>query len=155
MFVKYTPERTKDKFEDDRYGGKWRDLFRYGNGKKINNVEFGGIIPDSGNYEGEINHIEISHERTRQPNEPLTEDEKADLRSELGNRCGFPELHARARFTTHRPPRKRFLTGNFSMFQIDVGKFWEMEKTKFPKKEKKNSDTRQVFLNLREAAKGC
>ena len=47
-------------------------------------MEFGGIIPDSGNYEGEIDNIEISHERTRHPNEPLTEEEHAIWRSGLG-----------------------------------------------------------------------
>ena len=48
--------------------------------KKTNNEETGGISRDSNNYEGEINHIDISHERTRKPNEPLTEDDHAILR---------------------------------------------------------------------------
>ena len=52
--------------------------------EKSNNAEFEGIIPDSCNYGGEINHIEISHERTRHPNEPLTEDAHPIPRSELG-----------------------------------------------------------------------
>ena len=47
---------------------------------KSNNSEFRGIIPDSDNYEDEIDHIEIPHERTRQPDEPLAEDEHAILR---------------------------------------------------------------------------
>ena len=51
---------------------------------KTNNGEFVGISPDSDNCECEINHIEISHERTRQPNEPLAEDDQAAVRSELG-----------------------------------------------------------------------
>ena len=43
-----------------------------------------GIIPESDNYEGEINHIEIKHERTRHRNEALTAEEHAILRSESG-----------------------------------------------------------------------
>ena len=51
---------------------------------KVNNEEFNGVTLDSNNYEGEINHIGISHKRTRTPNEPLTEDEQTISRSELG-----------------------------------------------------------------------
>ena len=42
-----------------------------------------GIISYSDNYEGEINHIEIPHERTKKRNESLTE-EQSILRSGLG-----------------------------------------------------------------------
>ena len=52
---------------------------------KVNNGEFEGIALDSNNYEGGINHIEISHRRTRAPNEPSTEDEHTISRSALGN----------------------------------------------------------------------
>ena len=51
---------------------------------KVSDGEFGGIALESGNYEGEINHIGISYERTRAPKEPLTEDEQTILRSDLG-----------------------------------------------------------------------
>ena len=44
-----------------------------------------GIILDPDNYEGEINHIEISHERKRRRNDALTEAEQTISRSELGN----------------------------------------------------------------------
>ena len=50
----------------------------------MNNGEFGGVALGANNYEGGINHIEISHERTRAPGEPSTEDEQTILRSELG-----------------------------------------------------------------------
>ena len=38
---------------------------------------------DARKYEDEINHIEISHERTRAPKEPLAEADQSILRSEL------------------------------------------------------------------------
>ena len=50
----------------------------------VNDGEFGCITLDSDNYEGEINQIGISRERTRAPKEPLTEDEQTIVRSELG-----------------------------------------------------------------------
>ena len=43
----------------------------------MNDGDFGGIALGSGNYEGGINHIGISRERTRAPKEPLTVDEQA------------------------------------------------------------------------------
>ena len=52
---------------------------------KINDNDFRGAILDSNKYEGEINHIGISHERIRTPEEPLTEAGLAIFRSELGN----------------------------------------------------------------------
>ena len=49
--------------------------------------EFGsnsdGVIRDSDNYDGGINHIEISHERTRRRNDALTEEQQTIARSEL------------------------------------------------------------------------
>ena len=50
---------------------------------EVSNAEFEGVIPDSDNYEGKINHIEIPHERTRHPDEALTEEEHAISRSEF------------------------------------------------------------------------
>merc|ERR1712114_101576 len=44
----------------------------------------GGIILDSDNYEGKINHIEISHARSKQKDDFLTEEEQSIMRSELG-----------------------------------------------------------------------
>ena len=52
--------------------------------EKVIDSDFEGIILDPDNYEGEINHIEIPHERTRHRNEAITEEEHAILRSELG-----------------------------------------------------------------------
>ena len=50
---------------------------------KVNNGEFGGANLDSNNYEGGINHIGISHGRTRAPNEPLAGGERPISRWEL------------------------------------------------------------------------
>ena len=39
-----------------------------------------------------MNHIEISHERTRAPNGPSTDDEQTILRSELGKLMWIAQL---------------------------------------------------------------
>ena len=83
MFVKYISKRMKDKSDVDRCGGNGSTYFLMGVAK-TNNDELGGIITDSNNYAGKVNHIEISHERARRPSEPLTENEQAALRPELG-----------------------------------------------------------------------
>ena len=70
----------KEKFEVDRYGGNKETYLGMGI-EKVNNAEFEGVILDSDNYEDEINHIEICHERTRQLDEALAEEEKAISRS--------------------------------------------------------------------------
>ena len=49
--------------------------------KKVSDSDFEGIILDPGNYEDEINQIEIPHERARKRNGALTEDEQTILRS--------------------------------------------------------------------------
>ena len=51
---------------------------------KVNNEDFDGIVVGSDKYEGEINHIEIPHVRTRTPSESLAESDQANLRPELG-----------------------------------------------------------------------
>ena len=50
----------------------------------MSNADFDGIILDADNYEGEINHIGIPHERSRHPDEALTEEAHAVSRSTLG-----------------------------------------------------------------------
>ena len=71
------------KFEVGIYGGNKATYLRM-KSDKVSNDEFAGIIPDSDNYEGEINHIGISRERTRHPDEALTGEANSVLRSELG-----------------------------------------------------------------------
>ena len=66
----------KEKFEVDRYEEN-KATYLGIEIEKVSNAEFGGIILDSANYEGEINHIGISHERTRHPDEALTEADHA------------------------------------------------------------------------------
>ena len=53
-------------------------IFKAGKGN------FAMSLLDSDKYEDKINHIGISHARTRAPREPLAEAEQAILRSELG-----------------------------------------------------------------------
>ena len=84
MIVEYITYTMKEHFEADSYAGNETTYLEM-KITKANNGEFGGVALDSNNYEGEIEHIEISHERTRKPNEPSAEDERAISRSELGN----------------------------------------------------------------------
>ena len=51
---------------------------------KVSDADSDGVILDPDNYDGEINHIEIPHERTRHRNESITEEEQANLRSKFG-----------------------------------------------------------------------
>ena len=50
----------------------------------MSDSDFDGLVLDSDDYGDKINHIEIPHERTRQRNGALTEEEQEILRSELG-----------------------------------------------------------------------
>ena len=45
--------------------------------------DFGGVILDPKGYVGEINHIEIPHERPSRRNGELTEEERGISRSEM------------------------------------------------------------------------
>ena len=78
---------------------------------KVNNANSGGVILEAGKYELKVNHIGISHERTRANKEPLAGADRTIFRSDLGKLMRMRELHDRTRFTTHRPPRKRLRTG--------------------------------------------
>ena len=51
---------------------------------KTKNEDSDGVVLDPNKYEGEINHIEIPHERMMAPNGILTENEQTILGSELG-----------------------------------------------------------------------
>ena len=51
--------------------------------EKVSGADSDGVILDPDNYDGEINHIEIPHERARQRNETLKEEDRAILRSEI------------------------------------------------------------------------
>ena len=50
---------------------------------EVSDSDSEGIIPDAGNYEAEIKHIEMPRERARRRNEAPTEEEKAISRSKL------------------------------------------------------------------------
>ena len=73
----------REKFEVDICEGNKSTYLGMGI-EKVSNAELEGVILDSDNYEGEISHIEIPHERTRQPDEALAEADQAISRSELG-----------------------------------------------------------------------
>ena len=52
--------------------------------EKIDTPDFKGVVLDSNNYEDKVNHIEISHARSKQKDDFLTEAEQSIMRSELG-----------------------------------------------------------------------
>ena len=118
---------------------------------KINNEEFGGIIPDSDNYEDEINHIGISRERARQPNEPLTEDEHAALRSELWKLMRIARLARQAAIYDAPAAAQTFSDGElFDILERSGGIFEDGGKGSAPKgKEEWLRAHARFFLNLR------
>ena len=83
ILIEYITQRMKEKFDVGRYE---ENEATYGGMKisKINDNDFSGLILDSDKYGDKINHIEISHGRTRTPEEPITEAGHAISRSELG-----------------------------------------------------------------------
>ena len=112
-----------------------------------------GIILDSNNFEGEINHIEIPHERKRQPDESLTEEDHSISRAELGkSMCVLRELRSRARFTTHRPPRELSQVENNRRFGREMGISENGKRNVFGKKENDSVDI-PGFHNLHRGNK--
>ena len=81
---KYISWGMKEKFEVDRYGGEYNVLFTHGAEKGIDS-DSECLILDPGNYEGEINQVEIPHERTKRRTDDLTAEEQSILRSEFRN----------------------------------------------------------------------
>ena len=71
------------KIDVDRYGGD-RAAYPGIEIAKVGDSDCEGLILDSDNYEGEINQIEIAHERTNRRTDALAMGEQAVLRSGLG-----------------------------------------------------------------------
>ena len=67
-----------DTFEDNKASYLGMEI------EKIDTPDFKGVILDSNNYEGKINHIEISQDRSKQKDDFLTDEEQSAMRSELG-----------------------------------------------------------------------
>ena len=100
---------------------------------KVNNENPDGVISEPNKYDDWVNHIVISHERTRTPKEPLAEAAQAIFRSELG------ELLRIARFARHGAIRdasadaKTFPGGKLMDVLEKGGGFWRMEEMEFRK----------------------
>ena len=82
MFIGYITQRMKGEFEVGRYEGN-EATFPGVKISKVSRADSDGIILGPDKYEDQINHIEISHARTRTPKEPLTGAAKSISRSEL------------------------------------------------------------------------
>ena len=76
MFYRVYFQENEGKFEVDRYGENKATYLGMGIGK-VSDSDYDGIMLDSDNYEGAINHIEIPRDRTRHRNKSLTEEEHA------------------------------------------------------------------------------
>ena len=117
----------------------------WGGNRKTNNEEPDGIIPDSVNYGEEINHIEISHERTRTPNEPLAEDEQTISRSELGKLMRVARIALPGAIYDASAARKHFMGVNMIEVLEEKDGFSEMRERKIFRKK-----VRMIFRT-----KGC
>ena len=93
------------------------------------------VILDSDNYEGEINHIEISHARTRQRNEALTEEDQTISRSELGKLMWVARIARPGAIYDAPAAAQTFSVGKRSIF-------WKKTET-FPKMKMAFPETQQ------------
>ena len=101
---------------------------------KTNSEEPDGIILDSDNYDGEINHIGISHERTRTPDEPPKDDGEAILRSELGKLMRIARIaRPGAIYDVSAAAQTFSLGGRIFDVLARCGGFWKGRKGSSPK----------------------
>ena len=82
-FLEYTTFRMKEKFEVDSFEEN-KAIYLGVKIEKVGTPEFKGVILDPNNYEDKINHVEISHARSKEKDDCLTEEEQSVMRSELG-----------------------------------------------------------------------
>ena len=81
MFLEYTTHGIQGVLGVGRY--RENDSLFTGMGIIKKNENFQGVSMSTNGFEDKIKSIEISHGRTRTPNEPLTETELSILRTEL------------------------------------------------------------------------
>ena len=93
---------------------------------EINDSDFSGVVSDSNKYEGRINHIEISHERTRTPEEPLTEAEQSTSRSELWKLMRSARIARPGAVYDASAAAQTFSDGEIIEFLEKGMKFWKM-----------------------------
>ena len=136
MFIEYITYRMKAKFEADSYEGNEATYLGM-KIDKVNNGEFGWGALDSNNYEGEITHIEIYHERTRAPSEPLADDEQTILRSELGKLMRIARIARTDAIYDASVAAQTFSAGELIEVLDRCGGFRKMGKRKFRKMERK------------------
>ena len=148
MFVEHITQRMKEKFGVDSYDGN--DALYSGMGiSKVNNEDFDGIVPGANKYEGAINHIEIPHDRTRTPEEPLAEAEKAKFRADLGISMGIARIARPDLIYGELAAAQTFSGGAIIGFLEKARNFRKTRKKGRRKsKRRKISDTFLFLLNL-------
>ena len=99
---------------------------------KQENGDFEGVVLDSNGYGGKISHIEISHERMANPDEILTENEQAALRSELGKLMWIARIARPDAIDDASAAAQTFSVGEMGIF------IEEEEEKKYRKSKKKN-----------------
>ena len=108
----------------------------------------GGLVLDSDDYEDKINHIAISHERTRRWNDALTEEEQSIFT------IGIGEIDAgRANCATRRDLRRFGRGANVSRTQNDRGKWrkwrdFQNRRREFNESKENDFDHIHVFTKI-------
>ena len=93
----------------------------------MRSAEFGGVILESNNY-GKINAVGISRARQKHPDEALTEDEQAALRSGLGKLIRAARTSRRGAINEASAAAHAFSLGVGSIFLLRKKRFKEIEK---------------------------
>ena len=97
--------------------------------------DFEYIILEPDNYEDKINHIEIPHERERQRNGALTEEEQTILRSELCELMWIARITRQAAIYDASAADQTFHEGKMVDSAVGNGDFSENEENGDPQKE--------------------
>ena len=101
----------------------------------MGNAEFGCAIPDSDNYEDEINHIEIPHGRTRRGNDALTGEEQTITRSGLGKLMRVARIARPGAICDASAAAQTFSSGKMIDILEEKKIFQKMKKIKIPRKK--------------------
>ena len=112
-----------------------------------------GIILDSDNYEDKINHIEISHERTRQPGEALTGGRTGHFPIGIGKSMRIPRISRHGAIYDASAAAHTFAGGIMIDASEEKGAFRKMKKGGLPERGVILS-TYRAFRNLYRGNKG-
>ena len=121
----------------------------------MRSADFEGVILDSDNFEGEINHIGVSHERTRQPDGSITEEGHSISHSESGELMWVARIALPGAIYDASAAAQTFREGGRSMFWKRKKTFRKMGKRRFLDRKENDFEHIPGFQNLHMRAKGC